>query len=97
MVSDLVLTAIHAPCIVLDMNTNGNTTVEQIMEDGGYELADKIVEWLEAHPGFFSPSRIARGIKVGVLDVYPVLDWMVAHVYVKSSGNGCWTNYAARR
>lgn len=70
--------------------------LEQIMEDGGYELADRIVEWLEKHDGFFSASRIARGVHEDTHTLYPVLDWLVDHVYIKSMGNGAWTNYGAR-
>lgn len=71
-------------------------TTEQIMEGGGYEIADKVELWLEKHPGYFSASRIARGVHESTHTLYPILGWMLRNQYIKAAGNGCWINYTAR-
>lgn len=63
----------------------------------GYDLADKIELWLEAHPGLHTPSGIGRGVKATSTDAWQVLCWMEKRVYVAAAGNGKWRRYGSRR
>ncbi|ASR85087.1 hypothetical protein SEA_PHELPSODU_79 [Mycobacterium phage PhelpsODU] len=66
------------------------------LTDEGYEVADRIVPWLESHPGLHNPSRVARGAKCSTVEAQHVLSWLDRHVMVFADGNGCWRKYAAR-
>ncbi|AEK09886.1 hypothetical protein FGG30_gp076 [Mycobacterium phage Pixie] len=66
------------------------------LTDEGFEIADRIDLWLEAHPGFHNASKIARGAKCSTTEAHAVLGWLLDQVMVKAAGNGCWINYSAR-
>lgn len=67
------------------------------LTDEEYAAADRIDLWLEAHPGWHSPSRVARGTHLGTAEARSLLIWLDRHVLVAATGNGCWRNYSSRR
>lgn len=67
------------------------------LTDEGYAAADRIDLWLEAHPGWHSPSRVARGAHLSTAQARPLLIWLDHHVLVAATGNGCWRTYSSRR
>jgi hypothetical protein len=80
----------QAPAMTMTDPTGGLT-------DEGYAAADRIDLWLDAHPGWYSPSRIARGAHVSTAQAQHVLAWLDRRVLVAADGNGCWRKYSARR
>lgn len=69
------------------------------LTDEQYEMADRIVLWLEAHAGaLHNCSRIARGAKTGTThQASEILRWLDANQMVIADGNGCWRKYGHRR
>lgn len=68
-----------------ELTTDGNRLVGQI--DG----------WLTGHPGWHTPSRIARGIRSTTAETWQVLVWLDRReLFVVGSGNGNWRRYSAR-
>jgi hypothetical protein len=67
------------------------------LTDEGYAAADRIDLWLEAHPGWYSPSRIARGAHLDSAQARALLIWLDRHTLVAATGNGCWRTYSRRR
>ena len=67
------------------------------LPDVGYAAADRIDLWLEAHPGWCSPSRIARGTHLDTAQARALLVWLDRHILVAAAGNGCWRTYSSRR
>jgi hypothetical protein len=72
------------------------STATAELTDSQYNMADAIELWLETHPGMYSPSRIARGVKADTVAAADVLRWMDANVFVLADGNGAWRKYGAR-
>lgn len=76
--------------MIVDYKTGELTTA-------GNRLVGKIDAWLLEHPGFYPPSRIARGIKATSVETSQVLDWLDRRgLWVVGSGNGAWRRYATR-
>lgn len=67
------------------------------LTEEGYAAADRIDLWLEAHPGWHSPSKIARGAHLGTTQARHILIWLDRRALVAATGNGCWRNYSSRR
>lgn len=68
------------------------------LTDEQYEIADRIVLWLEAHAGaLHNCSRIGRGAKTSTNEAWEILKWLDAHRMVVADGNGCWRKYGHRR
>jgi predicted transcriptional regulator len=77
------------------MKTDLAAKFAEIDSDSRYDLADIIGEWLDARPGqWFSPSRIARAVKMDTWQARHILDFMVERNFAIARGNGGWTNYA---
>ncbi|ASR85579.1 hypothetical protein I5G80_gp065 [Mycobacterium phage Krueger] len=66
------------------------------LTDAGFNLADKIDEWLDGHAGLHAPSTIARGVKANTVEVWQVLQWLEREVMVDADGNGRLRKYGAR-
>lgn len=60
--------------------------------DSDWDALDRMTEALEAHRDL-TPSALARKAKVDSGRVYTLLDYLVAHQYVHTSGNGAWKHY----
>lgn len=69
---------------------------DELTEDR-YAVADRIVPWLERHPGIHNRSTIARGVKADYGDVAAALEWLVRHSMAAGDGNGSWRKYGAIR
>jgi hypothetical protein len=69
------------------------------LTDEQYELADALGDLIDAAgtETWWTPSQLARKVKVGTTATYPVLNWLVTRNFVIASGNGAWTKYSARR
>lgn len=67
--------------------------------DAEYDLADLIVDHLNANPDKdYTPSRLARAIKTDAPHhlVQWTLFYLVREQYIKVTGNGAWSHYMAR-
>jgi hypothetical protein len=49
------------------------------------------------YPGWWSPSRIARGTHLDTAQARALLVWLDRHILVAAAGNGCWRTYSSRR
>ena len=68
------------------------------LTDADFDLADRLVTALEAAPADgLSPSKAGRAAKAATEDSRRVLEWMAAHQYCHTRGNGAWTRYRAGR
>lgn len=64
--------------------------------DSQYDIADNITLWLEERNGMYSPSVIARGVKVTTHEAKTVLDLLAGEEFVAADGNGAWRKYGSR-
>ncbi|AKF15256.1 hypothetical protein SEA_SHEDLOCKHOLMES_79 [Mycobacterium phage ShedlockHolmes] len=72
-------------------------TATRSLTDEGFDLADKVAEFIDDRPyQWFTPSKIARGIKADSVQVWQVLQWLEREVMVQGSGTGRLRKYAAR-
>ena len=55
-------------------------------------IIDAVADALEAMRDA-TISRLARKARVDYLDARDAVNWLVAHSYAHTSGNGCWTHY----
>ncbi|OBI29048.1 hypothetical protein [Mycolicibacter sinensis] len=67
------------------------------LTDLGYTVADAADQWLDEHPGFHAPSRIARGTGFATHETRAVLEWMARRSLAVTAGNGNWTRYGSWR
>ena len=67
------------------------------LTDAQYEIADRIVPWLEAHPGVHNRSAIARGVKADHQEVSTALAWLDRNQMIAGDGNKSWRKYGVRR
>jgi hypothetical protein len=69
---------------------------EITLTDAQYEVADRIVAWLEAHAGLHNRSTIARAVKADYSDVAAALNFMERYTMVVADGNKSWRKWGAR-
>lgn len=79
------------------MSTVIDTASPSDLTDLGYTLADRADQWLDDHPGFHAPSRIARATGFETHEMRAVLEWMADRSLAATAGNGAWTRYASWR
>lgn len=72
------------------------TTTTKDLSDTQYEVADRIVAWLETHAGLHNRSTIARAVKADYADVAAALTFMDNYRMVVADGNKSWRKYGAR-
>lgn len=72
-------------------------TVDDELSNEQYEVADRIEAALERTPEGLTPSAAARAARTDYATALAALQYMVAHLYAHTSGNGAWTRYHAGR
>lgn len=77
--------------------SNAEITLTDNLTDAQFDIADRIVPWLETHAGMHSRSAVARGVKTDYDDTATALAWLDRNIMVASLGNGSWRKYGARR
>ncbi|WP_301123996.1 hypothetical protein [Mycolicibacterium fortuitum] len=75
---------------------NGHTTYSELTA-AGHELTSLIDQWLDTHPGWHPPNRIARGVNADTLTVRSTLAWMHERTMVAAAGRGARRRYASLR
>ena len=75
------------------MNPVIDTAIPPDLTDYGYAIGERADRWLDEHPGFHAPSRIARAVGFTTPDTRAVLDWMAGHHLAATAGNGAWKRY----
>lgn len=73
------------------------TTSTATLTDRQFDIADAAEIMAESSPIGIVPSDVARRAKVATWEVRHVLDWMVKHQYLVTTGNGVRTRYYSRR
>jgi hypothetical protein len=79
-----------------DMTTNTDSIEYLDTIPSFWDDADRIIVWLEAHPGLHNRSTIKRRAKVAG-DVQHILSYLERHSEVRADGNGAWRKYGTRR
>ena len=66
------------------------------LSDVDLDLSDDIEAVMMAAPASksWTPSELGRRVKADSVRVRNILDWMVAHRYISSEGNGARTRYS---
>ncbi|MEB3031764.1 hypothetical protein [[Mycobacterium] nativiensis] len=67
------------------------------LTDHGYTIGERADQWLDDHPGFHAPSRIARAVGFTTHETRAAMEWMADRSLAATAGNGAWRRYGSWR